>query len=286
MPPSWHTGSWLLYFLIQVNYLIAFTFNLVLGNPASRDNDLIRITCRSGEMIFRRLEEHLYTLTMTLLGNEFTYRLTMVLRTTPLEPQERPTDDQVGIPRIDTFASSIPALPVHTPDDLRIVPPGVPFHVPCPHCQCPLEVGEFCHCAGDTTVLRQGPEAELTEYHRNAFLFLQNVGSISTRATHATTPASSISSDNTYLEVQHANHQPTYTRVPTNISAGQLHVREGMRRQVNGTTPSSGSKIPRSTTRHGRDDVRLLPGPLGNHTPRDHSNLEDRQNNRSVTVAL
>ena len=114
MPPSWRAGSWLLYFLIQVNYLIAFAFNLALGNPASRDNDLIRITCQSGEMIFRRLEEHLYTLTMTLLGNEFTYRLTMVLRTTPLEPQERPTDDQVGIPRIDAFASFIPALPVHT----------------------------------------------------------------------------------------------------------------------------------------------------------------------------
>ena len=86
MPPSWRTGSWLLYFLIQVNYLIAFVFNLALGNPVSRDDDLIQITCHSGEMIFRCVEENSYTLTMTLLGNEFTYCLTVALRTTPLEP--------------------------------------------------------------------------------------------------------------------------------------------------------------------------------------------------------
>ena len=280
MPLSWRAGSWLLYFLIQVNYLIAFAFNLALGNPASRDDDSITITCRSGQMIFRRLEEHEYTLTMTLLGNEFTYRLTVVLRTTPLAPQERPTDDQVGIPRIDAFASSIPALPMHTPNDLWIVPPGVPFRVPCPRCQCPLEVGEFCYCAGETTILRQGPEAELAEHHRNPFLFLQNIGSVSTRATPATTPASSISSDDIYLETQHADHQPTYTRVPANVPAGQLCVRESMGRPVNGTPPSTGSRIPRSATRCGRDDVRLLPGPSGSHTPRDHSNLENRQNNR------
>ena len=165
MPPSWRAGSWLLYFLIQVNYLIAFVFNLALGNPVSRDDDLICITCRSGKMIFRCVEEHSYTLTMTLLGNEFTYRLTVALRTIPLEPQERPTNREVSIPRINAFAASIPALPVHTPDDLWIVPPGVPFCVPCPHCQHALEVGEFCHCAGETMVLCQGPEAELAEHH-------------------------------------------------------------------------------------------------------------------------
>ena len=180
MPPSWCAGSWLLYFLIQVNYLFAFAFNLALGNPVSRDNDSIRITCHSGKMIFRCVEENSYTLMMTLLGNEFTYHLTVALRTTPLEPQERPTNGEVSIPRIDAFAASIPALPVYTPHDLRIVPPGVPFHVPCPCCQNPLETGEICHCVGETTVLCQGPEAELEEHHRNPFLFIQNINLVST----------------------------------------------------------------------------------------------------------
>ena len=168
MPPLWHAGSWLLYFLIQVNYLIAFAFNLVLGNPATRDDDLIHITCLSGEMKFHRVEQDSYTLTLSLVGGAFTYYLTMVLRTTPLEPQERPTSqEEVSVPQVESFASSISTLPVHTPDDTWIVPPGVPFHVPCPHCQRPLEVGEYCreHREEGITILRQGPEAPLEEHH-------------------------------------------------------------------------------------------------------------------------
>ena len=86
MPPSWRAGSWLLYFLIQVNYLIAFAFNPALGNPATRDDDSIRISCLSGEMIFRRVEQDSYTLMMRLVGGAYSYYLTVVLRTMPLEP--------------------------------------------------------------------------------------------------------------------------------------------------------------------------------------------------------
>ena len=282
MPPSWRAGSWLLYFLIQVNYLIAFAFNLALGNPAARDDDSITITCQSGELTFRRLEEHVYHLTMTLFGNEFTYRLTVALRTTPLAQQERPTD--VGIPPVDAFASTVPTLPVHTPNDLRSVTPGVPFRVPCPRCQRPLERGEFCYCAGETTILRQGPEASLEDHHRVPFLFLQNIHSDSTRATRATTPASS--SDDTYIKTQHAHHPPTYSRVPANVPAGQLRIRESMGWQVNGASPSSGSRIPRSATRRGRDDFRPLPNPSGSNPTRDHPHLENRRDyRRRRTVA-
>ena len=70
MPPSWRAGTWLLYFLIQVNYLTAFAFNLALGNPSVRDNDSIMISCRAGEMVFRRLGPDSYTLSLRLLGGE------------------------------------------------------------------------------------------------------------------------------------------------------------------------------------------------------------------------
>ena len=87
MPLSWHAGSWLLYFLIKVNYLIVFVFNLALGNPVVRDKDLIQITCLSGKMIFHYNEgEGHGTLIMTLSGGAFTYYLTVDLRTMPLEP--------------------------------------------------------------------------------------------------------------------------------------------------------------------------------------------------------
>ena len=167
MPPLWCAGTWLLYFLIQVNYLIAFAFNLALGNLATRDNDSIHISCLTGKMMFCRTGPASYTLTLSLAGGNHSYYLTMALRTTPLEPQERPTSQAVSIEEVETFASSIPPLPIHTPDDTRIVPPGVPFHVPCPHCQYPLEVGEYCksHHEEGITVLCQGPEASLQEHH-------------------------------------------------------------------------------------------------------------------------
>ena len=201
MPPSWRTGSWLLYFLIQVNYLTAFAFNLALGNPSVRDDDLITISCHAGEMRFRRVGPDSYTLSLRLVGGESAFNLTVVLRTTPLAPQERPTSSAESIEEYAPSATSIPPLPVHTLSDLRIVPPGVPFQVPCPRCQTPLERGEICqnHFGEGITLIRQGPEAPLAEHHRVPFLFLQSshhqpnflVESDSTWATCATSPASS-----------------------------------------------------------------------------------------------
>ena len=195
MPPSWHAGSWLLYFLIQVNYLTAFVFNLALGNPSVRDNNLITISCRAGEMRFRRIGPDSYTLSLRLVGGESAFNLTVVLRTTPLAPPERPTSSAESIEEYVPSATSIPPLLVHTLSDLRIVPPSVPFQVPCPRCQTPLETGEICqnHFGEGIT------EAPLAEHHQVPFLFLQSshcqpnflVESISTRATRATIPASS-----------------------------------------------------------------------------------------------
>ena len=71
------------------------------------------------------------------------------------------------IEELAPLATSIPPLPVHTPADTRIIPPGVPFQVPCPRCQTLLEVGEYCqqHAVEGITVLCQGPEASLQEHH-------------------------------------------------------------------------------------------------------------------------
>ena len=121
MPPLWRAGSWLLYFLIQANYLTTFAFNLVLGNPAARDNDSITISCLAGEMRFRRIGPDSYTLSLRLVGGNHAYNLTVVLRTTPLEPQERPTSLAGTIEELAPLATSIPLLPVHTPADTWIV---------------------------------------------------------------------------------------------------------------------------------------------------------------------
>ena len=142
-------------------------------------------------MRFRRTGPDSYTLSLRLVGGNHAYNLTVVLRTTPLEPQERPTSLAGTIEELAPLASSIPPLPVHTPADTRIIPPSVPFQVPCPRCQTPLEAGEYCqqHAGEWITVLRQDPEASLQEHHQVPFLFLQTgclerpfLGSDSTRA--------------------------------------------------------------------------------------------------------
>ena len=291
MPPSWRAGSWLLYFLIQVNYLTVFAFNLALGNPSTRDNDSITISCRAGEMRFRRIGPDSYTLSLRLVGEESAFNLTVVLRTTPLEPQERPTSSAESIEEYAPSATSIPPLLVHTLSDLRIVPPGVPFQVPCPRCQTPLETGEICqnHFGEQVTIIRQGPEAPLGEHHRVPFLFLQSsrrqpnflVESDSTRATRATSPASmdTLSPDLPSIPIsQHAHYRAPNSCVPANVPTGELCICEGMGRETDGASSSSQSRIPRPTTRHGGENVRMLRNPPGGHPSRDHMHLENSRN--------
>ena len=298
MPPSWCAGTWLLYFLIQVNYLTAFVFNLALGNPASRDDDLITISCLAGEMRFHRIGPDSYTLTLCIVSGVFAYDLTVVLRTTPLETQERPTSQQGTVEEFAPLASSIPPLPVHTTADTRIVPPSVPFQVPCPCCQTPLEIGEYCqqHYGEGITVLHQGPEASLQEHHRVPFLFLQTshfqrpllVNSDSTQATCVTSPASSTTSltqEPTIPISQHARYRAPSPSLPTDVPTRQLRIHKSMGQVADGASSSSRSGIPRPTTRCGGDDVRMLSNPLGDHPSGDYMHLENtRSHQRRCTV--
>ena len=106
--------------------------------PVVGNGDLIRITCHLGKMTFHfdKGENH-GTLTMTLSGGAFTYYLTVVPRTTPLEFQERQSPSQeVCISQVSRPGNTqIPPTPAPPSSALCIVPPGVPFHIPCPHCQ-------------------------------------------------------------------------------------------------------------------------------------------------------
>ena len=285
MPPLWRAGTWLLYFLIQVNYLTVFAFNLALGNPSVRDDDSITISCRAGEMVFRRIGPDSYTLSLRLVGGESVFNLTVVLRTTPLEPQERPTSSAESIEEYAPSGSSIPPPTIHTPSDLWIVPPGVPFRVPCPRCQNPLETGEICqnHFVEGITVIRQGPEAPLAEHHRVPFLTLWSshrqpnflVESDSTRATRATSPASSDTLSHSTSDNRHACYRAPSPNLPADVPTGELRIREGMGREADGVASSSRSRIPRPTTRRGGENVRTLRNPLGGHPSGDRTHLEN-----------
>ena len=126
-------------------------------------------------------------------------------------------------------------MPAHPPFNLWIVPPSVPFQIPCPHCQNPLERGEYCslHHEQGLMVLRQGPEIPLEEHQHCPFLFLTHIhDSDSTRATQGlnslrTSPIDIISL--LVPPVQHAHSLPAHPSTPSNIPARELRIHESMR---------------------------------------------------------
>ena len=60
--------------------------------------------------------------------------------------------------------------PSATPD--TIVPPGVPFELPCPICQYPLEQGQICHHSDPhTTFVRQDQTEPFRIHQESPFIF-------------------------------------------------------------------------------------------------------------------
>ena len=244
MPLNWHVGSWSLYFLIQVNYLIVFAFNQALGNPAVSNEDLIHITCLSGKMTpyFDEGENH-GTLTMPLSSGAYAYYLTVVLRTTPLKSQERQSPSQeVHISQVNRPGiTQIPPTPAHPPSNLQIVPPSVPFHIPCPCCQYPLKREEYCtsHHAEDLTVLHHGSEDSHEKHNRNLFLILPGIHYLVLHEELHSSPATTIisldsvsglsttPSPSSTSTQQHAHSLPARSPSNSNVPTGQLYLHEG-----------------------------------------------------------
>jgi hypothetical protein len=290
MPPVWRSGSWLLYTLIQVNYLIAFAFNLALAQPIVRGDDLIRIACAAGEMTFRRVDETA-TLTMQLLGGAFTYYLTVVLRTTPLDDQERPNPSQAEV--------SVPHILSHPSPDTRTVPPGVPFELPCPSCQRPLERGEYCqaHRAEGLTILRRDPEDSLEDHLRAPFLILPSIShpfpnrsnsqpDESQRSSVASPPPdssslpslASTSTQHSTPSRQHADLVDASLRSRPHIPEGQLRLREGMGRAAYGIASTRGRRASGTSSRGRGNDIRPVPNTPGDHPAREGEGVSSLRN--------
>ena len=57
----------------------------------------------------------------------------------------------------------------------HIVPPGVPFELPCPICKQPLELGQYCTYYQNITILCHGIEDPLEDHLCQPFRHLRNV---------------------------------------------------------------------------------------------------------------
>ena len=128
MPPVWHEGSWLLFTLIQINYLITLAFSLAIGEPVVREDDMVLFTSAVTQMVFHCFN-NICHLVMELVHNDYTYLLFVVLRITPANWQRLPAEL---------------CVPNHPLPNSHLVPPGVPFELPCSICHAPLERDE-CH---------------------------------------------------------------------------------------------------------------------------------------------
>ena len=289
MPLAWWVGTWLLYFLIQVSYLIVFVFNLALGNPVVRDKDLIWITCLSGKIAFHYYKGESHgTWSMTLSGGTFTYYLTLVLRTTPLKPWERSLSSQeVHILQVRPGISQIPPLPVHPPSDLWTIPPSVSFCIPSPHCQNPLKRGEYCtpHRAEGITVLHQGPEVPLEEHPQNPSPFLPGIcypilhkeicSSPETLIGSNSAPGLDTSSSNSLTSTQqHACSLPALSTSCSNVPTGQLHFHKSLEQAGDGAAPATRRSIPGSSTKGSGHDICPVPTTLESNTPGDSMPME------------
>ena len=56
-----------------------------------------------------------------------------------------------------------------------IVPPGVPFKLPCPICRWPLELGQYCTHHQNITILHYSIEDPLEDYLCQPFRHLRNI---------------------------------------------------------------------------------------------------------------
>ena len=108
---------------------------------------------QSGVLSFwRRPENFVVHLIHRILNVTYTLDVNLHVLVHP-EVSEQPQPSPLPIPIRPRPIPRLSQESGSTPD--RIIPPGVPFKLPCPICQCPLEQGQICqHSDPQSTIVR------------------------------------------------------------------------------------------------------------------------------------
>ena len=138
----------------------------------------VRFTMKSGVLSFwRRPENFALHLIHHILNVTYTLDVNLCVVVHP-EVSEQP---QPSPPPIPICPRPIPHSPLShrqgsgsTPN--IIVPPGVPFELSCPICQCPLEQGQICrHSDPRSTIVRRDQTEPLRVHQESSFIFCRHL---------------------------------------------------------------------------------------------------------------
>ena len=155
MPPRFSRDvAWVIQGCVLILHMMSVAMTIFMNQPAvAKTRNHVQFTMESGVLSFwRRPENFVLHLIHHILNVTYTLDVNLRITVHP-EVSEQP---QPSPPPIPIRPCPIPS---HfqgsgtTPD--TIVPPGVPFELPCPICQCPLEQGQICcHSDPRSTVIR------------------------------------------------------------------------------------------------------------------------------------
>ena len=176
MPPRFSRDvAWIIQGCVLILHMMSVAMTTFMNQPAvAETRNRVRFTMESGVLSFwRRPENFALHLIHRILN--VTYTLDVNLRVTVHpEVSEQPQPSPLPIP-----IRSRPIL-FHrqgsgtTPD--TIVPPGVPFKLPCPICQRPLEQGQICrHSDPWSTIIRRDHTEPLRVHQESPFVFCRHL---------------------------------------------------------------------------------------------------------------
>ena len=172
MPPHFSRDvAWVIQGCVLILHMMSVVMTTFMNQLAvAKTRNRVRFTMKSGVLSFWRRPENFVLYLIHRILN-VTYTLDVNLRVTVHpEVSEQP---QPSPPPIPIRPRSIPSHRQGsgiTPD--TIVPPGVPFELSCPICQCPLEQGQICrHSDPRSTVVRRDHTEPLRVHQESPFVF-------------------------------------------------------------------------------------------------------------------
>ena len=171
--------AWVIQGCILILHMMSVTMTTFMNQLAvAETHNCVWFTMQSGVLSFwRRPENFALHLVHRILNITYTLDVNLHVLVHP-EVSEQP---QLSPPPFPICPHPIPhSSPSHHQGPSAtlniIVPPGVPFELPCPICQCPLEQGQIC-CHSDpcTTVVRQDSTEPLQVHQELPFVFCHHL---------------------------------------------------------------------------------------------------------------
>ena len=170
-----HDIAWVIQGCILILHMMLVAMTTFMNQLAvAETHNCVQFTMQSGVLSFwRRPENFALHIIHRILNVTYTLDVNLHIVEHPkVSEQPRPSP-----PPIPIHPCSIPR-PLqesgNTPD--RIVPPGVPFELPCSICQHPLEQGQIC-CHSDpwSTVPRRDHTEPLWVHQESPFVFCRHL---------------------------------------------------------------------------------------------------------------